>query len=90
LSRISEALGIFKWIQPVKYFRDRGFLKRVSAWTAIASALPAACCGVSERIRKLIEFLSVKEPCSLLQGTLQSSAPPVAGFKLMHIVSGHL
>jgi hypothetical protein len=40
LSRISKTLGIFKWIQAVKYFRGRDFLKRVVAWTATASALP--------------------------------------------------
>ena len=37
--------------------------------------IPAACCGVSERIKLRQNSLRSKIPCSLLQGTLQSSTP---------------
>ena len=41
-------------------------------WTAEASANPVACCGVSERIKKQMEFLTVESACGGLQ--------PAAGF----------
>jgi hypothetical protein len=33
-----------------------------------ASAFPVACCGVSERIKKLIGFLTVEDPLQLAAG----------------------
>jgi hypothetical protein len=41
-------------------------------WSAIASAIPAACGGVSERIIDRLKLLTEKILCSLLQGNLQS------------------
>jgi hypothetical protein len=36
-----------------------------------ASAIPVACCGVSERIKKLIEFLTVEDSLQLAAGVFK-------------------
>ena len=58
------------------------FLPETAFWTATASAFPAACrskaeipsqrgCGISKRIKKLTEFLTVEDSLQQAAGNLQ-------------------